>query len=265
MIKLNGEPINVTMFPDGTSQVWHITNIKEDENIVEWKFEHEGELVHLWQLRTLLCKKAELARRILLMPYLPYGRQDKNICNEETFALHTFCDMLGEMYWDEIKTFDAHSDASKRWVNVINIEPDLSFVHDYEIVCLPDKGAFDRYHPLISAHPCIIYGDKVRDPSTGWITSYRLVGEHDIQGKNIIVVDDLCDGGATFNILAKSFEDAMVLNLYVSHGIFSKGVDELLNSYGDIYTTDSFIRPAHLPYITVEQYLESVHIEELKL
>ncbi len=49
MISIKSEPINVTMFPDKTSQVWKLPKdtTKMLHALVEWRFEHEGEFMHL--------------------------------------------------------------------------------------------------------------------------------------------------------------------------------------------------------------------------
>jgi len=45
MLTINGEKINVTMFPDGTSQVWKVPIIetKPTRFNIQWDFESEGE------------------------------------------------------------------------------------------------------------------------------------------------------------------------------------------------------------------------------
>ncbi len=64
---------------------------------------------------------------------------------------------------------------------------------------------------------------------------------NDSLGCTAVVVDDICDGGATFIALAQVIKVAQpdtTIDLYVTHGIFSKGVDELLKYYGTIYTSN---------------------------
>ena len=57
-----------------------------------------------------------------------------------------------------------------------------------------------------------------------------------------VVVDDICDAGGTFLGIAKmlnNYNPTATLELVISHGIFSKGIDELLKHYSTIYTTNS--------------------------
>jgi len=55
MIYLNGQPIEVTIFPDKTSQVWKIPeHFFSYKNEITWEFESESEFIHLAQLVALL-------------------------------------------------------------------------------------------------------------------------------------------------------------------------------------------------------------------
>jgi len=114
-------------------------------------------------------------------------------------------------------------------------------VGHYDTVIFPDAGAATRYN---IKHSNIAIGSKVRDQDTGWITHYELEGK--VWG-NVIVVDDLCDGGKTFELLAQSIFDPTRnypnierLDLSITHGIFSKGLDKLMRWYNTIFTTNSF-------------------------
>lgn len=89
MILVNGEPITVTTFPDGTSQVWKLTPAQlVPKAEVSWRFESEAEVMHLAQLSLLLSELDIFAR--LDIRCLPYARQDKDVANDRTFALYAF-------------------------------------------------------------------------------------------------------------------------------------------------------------------------------
>jgi len=235
MIKLNGVPINVTKFPDNTSQVWKLDNLSSIRNFecnIEWEFENESELVQLMQLRFLLAKSQIKAN--LNIRYLPYGRQDKEISNETTFGLLCFADWLNNLDFNHIKIYDPHSDVSLKLIN--NSEAYYPSLHvrdvwvetNTHILCYPDSGAVRKYGRIYKLE--YVHGEKVRDQLTGNITSYALIG--DPKDKNVLIVDDICDGGATFILLAKELYDrgAKEVNLFVTHGLFSKGTRLLFNS-----------------------------------
>lgn len=256
MIKLNGHLVNVTIFPDKTSQVWKLSNeilfsIEHcDEYHIYWEFQNEGEIFQIIQLIDLVQTLVYERKLIILeCPYLPYARQDKEIYNNSCFALHTFCSLFSSIA--ELRTFDVHNPsffANKNvapfdLVNYLPYEEINKIIKEEEInlVLYPDKGASKRY-PQLSENNIHCSAEKVRDQLTGEITGISI--PNIVDGLNIIVVDDLCDGGRTFVELAKVIKEhkPAKLILYVSHGIFSKGVDIIyIAGYTKIYTKNGLV------------------------
>lgn len=256
-IKVNGIEVNPTIFPDKTSQVWKIDEeiFNGKEYNIEFNFKDEGEIFHLQQLNNLL-KFGRVPRPMTLhMPYLPYGRQDKEISNETTFALNTFADIINRMFFKKVTTLDAHSKvAEKLFDNFENIYPGHKIItahhsiSDFEegayntVMAYPDAGAAERYGSKGGRH---IIGDKVRDQLTGYITEYKIEGNP--EGKDILIVDDICDGGMTFRLMAKELykQGAQSVHLYVTHGIFSKGLKVLQDAgIQRIFTKDGEVFPS---------------------
>lgn len=252
MVKLllNGQelPFTTTTFPDGTSQVWKIQNMPvfnedEDEVKILWLFENEAELVHVCQLVQLV--QAELADiDTLVVPYLPYGRQDKTISNGYSFALNTFRDILYSVGICRIETFDAHSNTEM----VYSTSPEAfhQSIVDHDVICFPDAGASERYKYSfnidIHSHICF---EKVRNQGTGEITGLKLLGTTDLTNRSILIVDDICDGGMTFIKVAQALQPYRPsrIDLAVSHGLFSKAKQCLYDAgITNIYTTNSLLR-----------------------
>jgi ribose-phosphate pyrophosphokinase len=233
MLYLNDVPVDVTRFPDMTSQVWKLPNLANINFAkITWKFGNEGEIAHLGQLKMLLQSYG--TRASLYLPYLPYGRQDKEISNSSTFALKTFAHFINAMSFEEVTILDPHSERAlelircSRAIYPTDQVTDIIKLTKSDILCYPDNGALSKYIDIYSFG--FIYGEKVRDQSTGNILSYKLVG--DCAGKNVLIVDDIADGGATFKLLAKDLlaAGAKEVNLFVTHGIFSKGLRTLTDS-----------------------------------
>lgn len=192
----------------------------------------------------------------LLLPYFPYARQDR-VCNEgESLSVAVIAKMLNSFDLETVKLFDIHSSvATALFEHVVEIEVPPIFqqsamVRKYDIVIAPDAGAIKRATAFAASIGVseIAVANKQRDMSNGNIISYSL--DKDVSGKRVAVVDDLCDGGATFEILANSIQEASIKDLYVSHGIFSKGTAGLMKTYDIIYTTNSYD-----PYLASESQL----------
>lgn len=235
MIRLNNVPINVTKFPDGTSQVWKLTNLESSIASAEinWEFEDEGEIFHLWQLVDLLHEEGN-RYRVLHLGYLPYGRQDKNLTNSQTFALRSFAELINLMRFNSVICLDPHSGVAENLIR--NFSPIYAVADAVralietksDIICFPDAGARDKYAELFGETPRV-HAHKVRDQSTGELTFRNIIG--DVKDKNILIVDDICDGGGTFigvtNMLY--LRGAKEVNLFVTHGLFTKGLQPLFD------------------------------------
>ena len=240
MLTLNGIKVPITLFPDNSSQVWNIPQeaLEGETYYIEWDFSHEMEFLHLAQLKTLLNNTNFQKQVQLYMPFLPFGRQDKDISNENTFALHTFAGLINSLRFDKVITLDAHSNlGEKLFNNYKSIKPrkviNKAFSEsNSNMIVYPDKGSLERYnldYLRLESVP-IITGNKVRNQETGYIEEYTFEG--DPKDKKVLIIDDIVDGGMTFILLTRDLlkSGAKEVNLYCTHGIFSKGKKVLFDS-----------------------------------
>jgi len=73
--------------------------------------------------------------------------------------------------------------------------------------------------------------------------------------KGIAIVDDLCDGGATFIAAAKylgEFLPDVKIDLIVMHGLFSKGVEHVAQHFNHVYCSNSYMNRHGLPENTTQ-------------
>lgn len=195
-----------------------------------------------------LRRKYPLAKFFLNMHYLPYARQDR-VCNEgESHNLKVFCEMVNNLKYDLVHVADPHSNVALALIN------NLVVIDQYEIfrgikpsfrewtIVAPDNGATkkcEEFAKKVGAAGVITFS-KTREMSTGEITSLKPNQEINTNG-NYLVLDDLCDGGRTFIELAKYFSNTECrLELAVTHGIFSYGVEVVASEFNHVYTTNSF-------------------------
>lgn len=243
MIKIGEYKIEATIFPDGTSQVWKldenlVKHIEEVDSIeVFWKFDSESELFHICQLSQLIREINPTIWIVLNMPFMPYARQDKVVSNDLSFSLNTFLKIVRQ-FIDNVRVYDVHSNSLLKgyFPNYIEdlpteiIKKNLSD-GNIDLICYPDRGAKDRYSGTIDFNYCVL--NKVRDQSTGNITGIEILkNKESIYGSNVLIVDDICDGGRTFIEASKLLyqNGAKCVDLFVSHGIFSKGLEVLKES-----------------------------------
>jgi ribose-phosphate pyrophosphokinase len=189
------------------------------------------------------------------MPYVPYARQDR-VCNKgEAHGAKVFCELINTLNFDKVTILDPHSDVVGAVLNNVKIITQVDLynnlysryfdVFDGKILVAPDVGASKKVEALakVVGHDFFIQGTKKRDLVTGKLSGFGYdLGGRDIAIEDLLIIDDICDGGGTFLGLAKELrmEQPKSISLFVSHGVFSQGFDKLLdNGITRIYTTDS--------------------------
>lgn len=205
----------------------------------------------------------------LILPYLPYSRADRRFINGDCEGLRTFLSLLAPSV-NELLTIDAHSLVAKQlFNNLVDIPPNnfiskilRTYMYPFNEVTLilPDEGAYNRYGSMFNGLLPVVHCTKHRDPETGKLSGFEAP---EVGTKSALVIDDICDGGGTFIGIANELKGKNpylnTLNLYVTHGIFSKGVDDLYKSgYSSIFTTNSFktVMPFGVGVINIEPELE---------
>lgn len=176
--------------------------------------------------------------------YMPYARADRIFGKGQCHALATFIQSLVSICpnIDKVSITDPHSPVTKEVLATL-LDPTAeiqcirqaaclhatlpAFNRDYDFVVAPDAGARDKAREAAEVLQChLLTATKSRDPHNGRILSTELP-EVDLTGMSVIIVDDICDGGGTFIPLAQALREAGAarVDLYVTHGIFSKGLD----------------------------------------
>jgi ribose-phosphate pyrophosphokinase len=172
---------------------------------------------------------------------------DRAISWAEPFSLDVVARLINGAGFSQVRILDVHSEVATRLIR--NSENLLPFavvsqvgtsLGNPRLVC-PDKGARERVEKLagFSDYESIAYCKKVRDLATGVLSGFEVTEWGLVKGQDTLIVDDICDGGGTFVGLAKELRKAGAkkVNLFVTHGIMSKGWN--LEGIDHIYTTDS--------------------------
>lgn len=212
----------------------------------------------LAQLIDAVRHVTDVAVSHLQLAWLPWARQDRHMVAGDSFALKVFANQLNTLNFDKVFILDPHSDAAAAAINNCVAIPQETCLLQSETLCraiaqgdlmlvAPDAGALKKIHNVAKATGAKSYAilTKERDVASGNLTGFALVAG-EVAGKDLLIVDDLCDAGGTFIGSAQVLREAGArsVSLYVTHGIFSKGVDNLLNNGIDaIYTTTSFTSP----------------------
>lgn len=262
--------IEVFQFPGGE---WHA-------NVPDWQFPVAHIEAHLrtWDdvgkllvvANALDTQGVEIS---LFVPYFPGMRQDRNPYGLTPLTVSMMADVLA-LVSDTITIVDPHSDAGLRYlamsferVRVIDLKEIVAgeFKQPTHVI-IPDEGAVTRSTLVANVYGVpTIQAKKVREFKTGKLLNFT-VGDIPADAERLLIPDDICDGGGTFVGLLEEIRrqtDAPV-DLYVTHGIFSKGL-QILSGFDRIYTTDSFYQPGTAAAEADANDIDIVDVRTIKL
>jgi ribose-phosphate pyrophosphokinase len=221
---------------------------KSDFSVL-WQYEGDHEVMILGQIRDALYDySGGNAGVSLVMPYLPHGRQDRRCHKGEGHSLGVFASIINSMSFHTVVTFDVHNPVvfNDLFANALNVNQatcasNMSEKYDYFIA--PDAGAAKKigdHNDVRSGRTKVFVMSKQR---IGGKVVYNEAPSDEIpEGSSVCVMDDLCDGGATFLALAESFGKERLskfekFDLYVTHGLFTnrETFEKLSKIYGKIW------------------------------
>ena len=214
---------------------------------VTFEFEKNEDIIEL----LLVCdalKQSKVHIRQLIIPYVPFSRQDRVAVPGECFSLKVFAKLINDLDIPKIIVIDPHSDVLVALINncvVIKqwevFLPILSKEEDFWLVS-PDAGALKKTYELASKlRPTSYFGviecSKKRNVIDGKITGVKVNGPG-LKDQNCIIVDDIADGGRTFIEVAKALKrkHCSKIILCVTHGFFTKGISVFDGLIDEIYT-----------------------------
>lgn len=198
-----------------------------------------------------------------LIPYLPYARQDRAMVLGESLALKAFANIINSLGFSKIAVWDVHSDVALGVIDNIENVPVENLVgnsvgkaSDNVVLVSPDAGSLKKVSKVAQKFGReMIRADKTRSVADGSITGTVVYSDH-LGDSDVLIVDDICDGGRTFIELAKHLRKLTKgkIKLYVTHGIFSKGlgvfegfIDEIYcaNIFPNVDRTNPILKDAH--------------------
>lgn len=182
----------------------------------------------------------------LTIPYLPYARQDKLLMPGEACGAKVIADLINGLHCNSVTIYDPHSETIVHLLNncrvvelsdIITATPLSTLIQSKRLTLIaPDRGAKLKVEKISKRMKIeVIYTYKSKNYQSGLVT-YEAI-EADINGKDCIILDDICDTAQTAITLAKLLKKEGIgkLYLYVTHGIFARGIEILKEHFDHIY------------------------------
>lgn len=242
---------SISRFPDGEIQVTLGEFSRKDEVNVRCRITSTEELFILMQVADILTRHGVYFS--ISIYYLMGMRMDRVMDFNRPFTLKMIVDILDNLGASEVCIFCPHSFASLdlfRRTTSMEIYSDeweqfissLTSSNNYQMV-IPDAGALSRYCRDEEPASDVIVGEKVRDIATGNITSIGIKNPEALDGRPLLLVDDLCDGGGTFAGLASAIRKINPnanISIMVNHMVNPKGIETLSKNFDHVYFSNSY-------------------------
>jgi ribose-phosphate pyrophosphokinase len=250
------------VFPGG--EVYLKTDLSDLSSItcVHLDFRRSDDLMALLLLDDALTRLGCKSKNgcTLYIPYFPYARQDRFDKDQgavnQSLSLKVVTNLINSLNYPKVVVIEPHSSVTTALLNnVVSVDMD-AYVEltdppeDIVVIC-PDQGAIKRSERFAKHHGIteMIMCEKKRDMSTGKIlgTVVHNIEKLNQEGKIGVIVDDICDGGRTFIEIAKKIRELGCenrLELFVAHGIFSKGKEELKEYFDVVEAVNDFTKGA---------------------
>lgn len=254
MISINGIKIEPYCFNDGTFNIKYEPNFRDVT--ITWAYDNNEEMILLYMLVKHIRANFFITNLSLNLPYIPNARMDRVKNNSEVFTLKYFCEFINDLKFDSVFVCHPHSSVSMALLN--NVIEDTSFMNyineiikeeKIDVICFPDDGAKRNFCGEFSLP--VVYGSKQRDWETREIkkTILNIDADINLEGKNVLIIDDICSNGTTLNNTAKLLKKhkANKVCCYVTHcenTVMEQKIlegkcfldDDFINK---LYTTDS--------------------------
>lgn len=242
----------IATFPDGEKHVTVDALDRKEPVSIVCRITCADDLFCLMQLGDIL-KRQEMEINTLFIGYLMSMRCDRLFDLNRPFSLKIVADAINAIGARNVQIVEPHSYRTMSLINksvgaLATMEHFMNGILKsnelkFDVVAvLPDEGAQARYH-IPHTIPSICC-EKRRDPETGKLLSFEVcTKETDIcKDKDLVLMDDLCDGGGTFLGLAPKLRELAPksISLLVTHAIQLDGIKKVAQAYDHVFITNSY-------------------------
>lgn len=228
----------VSKFPDGEIRVKINENVRgTDVFVVQPTYAPAENLLELLIMMDALLRSS--ARRITcVIPYFGYGRQERKSEPRVPISAKLVANIISSAGANRILTMDLHSEVITGFfdlpVDHLFAAPVLigyflrKHIKNFAVVS-PDTGGVVRaraFAKRLGDIPLVVIDKRRPEPAMAEVMN--IIG--DIEGKNVVVVEDIIDTGNTILKVASALKEKGAKDIYVSctHPILSQNASTRL-------------------------------------
>ncbi|HLP28336.1 MAG TPA: ribose-phosphate pyrophosphokinase [Candidatus Didemnitutus sp.] len=256
--------VTIRNFSDGEIWVKYEENVRGvDLYIVQSTFAPAENLLELLMLIDA-AKRASARRITAVIPYFGYARQDRKDQPRVAITAKLVANLLVEAGANRVVTMDLHTPQLQGFFDIpldhlyastVTVRMLKSLGLQNLAVAAPDVGGVKtaRAYAKMLGDADLVVVDK-RRPKHNVAEVMNIIGE--VQGKNIIIIDDLIDTGSTFVQCAEALKKggAETIIGVCTHPVFSgEAVERIAKSEAltRLYVTDTIPLRVENPKIEV--------------
>lgn len=248
---------SIIKYPDGGQYV----KVEEFSDYLRFEINSYSDL---WTLRQIkdVCDHNKIEVD-LFIPCIFDAQADRRFNSNESSGLKLVCEFINSMKWNSVSVFHPHNpEVIEVMFDNVRIIDNSEFitkvlyqldggesglntkVTENLILMSTDAGGFKPMMKLADKLNWVgetFSASKSRKYENGKTKLVQQLDKEDFQGKDILIVDDLCVNGGTFIGLSKLLREKNCGKLYlaVSHITVQYPNPELFKSFDHIFTTDS--------------------------
>jgi ribose-phosphate pyrophosphokinase len=242
--------MNIQYFADGEFVVSYEESIRGCEvYLVQSTFPNSDNLLELL-LMIDAAKRASARKVIPVIPYFGWARQDRKDKPRVSIGAKLIADLLTTAGIDRIITLDLHADQIQGFFDcpvdhLLASSIFLPYIQSMKledlVIASPDVGGSKRassYAKYLGVDLVLCHKQRAK---ANVVESMKIIG--DVQGKNVIILDDMVDTAGTITKAADLMIEngALSVHAFASHGVLSDPATERIekSKLTAIYFTDS--------------------------
>lgn len=203
-------------FPDGEKYCRILDRIDGEDVLIIQSISSDSDLIYLLEIIDA-CENLEVGKKVVLMPYFGYARQDKMFEIGEPISARVIAGLIRA---DKVYTINIHSKSVLNFFNSpvedLNAMP-LLIDHikgmnlTDPIVIAPDEGSADTVFNTVSNYYDFDYMEKTRISSDKVVIKPKNL---DVNGRDIVIMDDMISTGGTVLETAKMLKENGANDVY---------------------------------------------------
>ena len=197
---------------------------------------------HVMELLIIIdaLKRGSAKKISAIMPYYGYARQDRKSGPRTPISAKLVANLVCSAGANRALMVDLHAGQIQGFFDIPtdNLFASPVFVDDIKkrfennktIIVSPDVGGVVRARAIAKRVECDLAIIDKRRKKAGISEVMNIIG--DVNNKNCILIDDMCDTAGTLTNAAKALKEAgsESVNAYITHGVFSNPAIERINN-----------------------------------